>query len=248
VELIEAVATDQLSDLARWIPAAPTRILDVGCGHGALSLALARLGHRVTAIDIDPEAIAAAATRGVTAVQADIAEYEAAPFDVVAFSFSLHHVENPAAALAGARRLLRPGGTLIVDEFAWERADRAAAAWFYDMAAVLAAAGVLVGHSHTAQSGGPPGADALDPLAFWVQRHRDEHGQHTGAAMVEAVDAHFEISHETLTPYLHRYLAGRLNDTVAGRRALDTLRRIEQLRIAAGLLPAVGLRLLAQPR
>ncbi|MDQ3886342.1 MAG: methyltransferase domain-containing protein, partial [Actinomycetota bacterium] len=41
--------------LARLMPAPPARILDVGAGTGFLSLIAARLGHRVTAVDLSAE-------------------------------------------------------------------------------------------------------------------------------------------------------------------------------------------------
>jgi len=51
----------------------PARVLDAGCGDGALSAWLARLGYQVTAIDVDPAAVARARASGVPAVQADLA-------------------------------------------------------------------------------------------------------------------------------------------------------------------------------
>jgi SAM-dependent methyltransferase len=252
VEPIEAIAADQLTDLAGWLPPRPARILDVGCGRGALAQALAGLGYAVTAIDVNPEAVAATAGRGVAAVRADIADYDGGRFDAVVCSLSLHHVEHLAASAARLRDRLRPGGSLIVDEFAWERADRAAATWFYDTAAVLAAAGVLdprhdIAHD-IALDGGPAGADAADPLESWLRRHRDEHGLHSGAAVVAAIGACFEIGAESRAPYLYRYLGGLFTGGDAARGAFGTLRRIERLRVADGTLPAVGLRLVAHPR
>jgi methylase of polypeptide subunit release factors len=42
---------------AEVLPSPPARVLDVGCGVGALSLEMARAGHDVTAVDPDPSAI-----------------------------------------------------------------------------------------------------------------------------------------------------------------------------------------------
>ncbi|MFC6016222.1 class I SAM-dependent methyltransferase [Plantactinospora solaniradicis] len=231
---------DQLAFLTDWLPSAPARILDAGCGRGHLALALDRAGYAVTAVDTDPEAVAVASALGVNAVEADIARYEDDPFDAVLFSLSLHHMADLGDAVERARTLLRPGGTLVVDEFAWERANPATAAWFYDTAAVLAVAGRL-----------GPGTDG-DPLAApyprWVSRHRDELRLHSGATVVAAVAGAFDIRTTTRVPYLYRYLADRLNDDGLGVPVFTALKDIERLRIADGGLAAVGLRLLARPR
>lgn len=57
----------------------PARVLDLGCGSGRIARRLARLGHRVTAVDFDTDAIQAlhsANVEGVTAVQADMLEFD----------------------------------------------------------------------------------------------------------------------------------------------------------------------------
>ncbi|MFI7418683.1 class I SAM-dependent methyltransferase [Nonomuraea sp. NPDC049684] len=112
-----------------------------------------------------------------TAVEADIADYACRAFDAIVFSLSLHHTARLAEAVERARALLAPGGVLIVDEFAGERADRATASWLYDIGAVLS----------------EQGATAADPHTEWVGRHRDEHHLHSGDTMLEAIRAAFEI-------------------------------------------------------
>ncbi len=105
------------------------RVLDVGCGPGHLSLALARRrGLDVTGVDLDPAMIeraranadAAAAhggdARRPTFMVGDVAAlaFPDASFDLVVSTLSMHHWTDPAAGLAEIRRVLRPDGRALV--------------------------------------------------------------------------------------------------------------------------------------
>jgi SAM-dependent methyltransferase len=104
------------------LPGAPARVLEVGCGAGELAETLAGAGYDVLAVD--PEAPAGPLFRRTTIEELD----EAGPFDAVVASLSLHHVHDLTAGLDRVAALLRPGGRLVVDDFAWERLDAPAAA------------------------------------------------------------------------------------------------------------------------
>jgi SAM-dependent methyltransferase len=98
-------------------PGPPGDILDVGCGSGAMLLALEQAGWRGHGIELDAGAAQAANAAGLERVRVgDLldAGYEAGSFDVVRFSHSLEHMRSPRAELAEARRLLRPGGRLAI--------------------------------------------------------------------------------------------------------------------------------------
>ncbi|MEO3808767.1 class I SAM-dependent methyltransferase [Sphaerisporangium sp. B11E5] len=226
---------DQMSFLTRWLPPAPARVLDAGCGRGDLALALDEAGYTVTAVDNDAEAVTAARARGVDAIRGDFAGYDGDPFDAVVFSLSLHHMSRLPKVVHRARALLKQGGLLLVDEFAWERADGATASWFHDMEAVL----------DSAFTPAPPERRPLaeDPYTHWIKRHRP---LHPGEAMIDAIGAAFKVRKATRGPYLHRYLADRISDDDAGARVFTMLRRIERQRILGGGLAAVGLRVVAQ--
>ncbi len=103
-------------------PAAGLNIIDIGCGEGRLTRALAALGARVTGCD--PFIAETAWTgHGAGSYRLVKAAADAIPepdhqADLVLFVFSLHHVpgDKLEAALAEARRLLRPSGRLYVAE------------------------------------------------------------------------------------------------------------------------------------
>jgi ubiquinone/menaquinone biosynthesis C-methylase UbiE len=114
------VAARQLETLARSLPPGPPgRALDIGAGTGFASRALAQWGWRVDAVEpcAAMRAEGAARTGGPTIAWHD-ALAEALPFpdgtfDLALFFAVLEFVEDPARALAEARRVVRPGGCLI---------------------------------------------------------------------------------------------------------------------------------------
>jgi 2-polyprenyl-3-methyl-5-hydroxy-6-metoxy-1,4-benzoquinol methylase len=220
------------------------RILDVGCGRGELAAALARAGHDVTAIDVRlPEPRASAP--GVHFQEVDFLRFDAPPFDAVLFASSLHHIAPLDAAVEHARRLLVPGGLLLAEEFALEAPDAATARWYYEVQALLAAAGRYpVAHIH--------GAPSAEPLERW----RHEHTHHDeplseGRRMREEVARRLELTATHEGPYLYRYIhagiAGTLGVEAPMTEALSShVLEAERRGIAAGALRPVGLRLVAR--
>jgi SAM-dependent methyltransferase len=91
------------------------RILDIACGSGYGSAFLGAHGSQVVAVDIDH----GAASRGLLATSASQASGEDLPFrsecfDSVVSIETLEHVANPARFLDELRRVLRPGGLLVL--------------------------------------------------------------------------------------------------------------------------------------
>ncbi|MGM0584425.1 MAG: class I SAM-dependent methyltransferase [Pseudomonadota bacterium] len=93
------------------------RILDLGCGDGALSEALAAAGAEVVGADASADMVAAARARGIAAVAADgHALGFHGEFDAVFSNAALHWMTEPDAVLAGVARALRPGGRFVAEQ------------------------------------------------------------------------------------------------------------------------------------
>lgn len=232
----DVAAQETLRWLEAVLPAPPARVLEVGAGDGRVAAGIAALGHDVTAIDRDEAAVAEAKGRGVRAECADFLAWSGGPFDVVLFTRSLHHLLPLARAVERAHAALAPGGLLLAEEFAWERLDEAGADWLDGLFETFDVAGLLTS----------PHERGGTPLARWNAHHRDTHGAETGAAVLDAIAARFELLAVEPAPELWRRLAGSLEPT--GRGAVVAFQALEQerRRIAAGELPAIGLHVVAR--
>jgi SAM-dependent methyltransferase len=101
---------------------APGRALDLACGAGRNAVWLAERGWRVTGVDFSPVALAAArrlaAERGVEVewIEADVLGWAPPPaaYELVLVLYLQLPGRERREALAGARRALAPGGTLLV--------------------------------------------------------------------------------------------------------------------------------------
>ena len=99
------------------------RYADLGIGDGMLTMMLAQVADEVTAVDVSPRMLEVACARAKRAGIENIVPVEGrlddlplddGEFDVVVLSQALHHADQPARALREARRILVPGGRVVV--------------------------------------------------------------------------------------------------------------------------------------
>lgn len=135
-------ATYNTNLLSAWLPAldgavaklqSGGRVADVGCGHGASTILMARTYPQSTFVGIDyhessiataRERARAAGVTNATFEVADAAGYGGGPYDVIAFFDCIHDMADPVAAARHARQSLTPGGhVMVVEPFANDRLE-----------------------------------------------------------------------------------------------------------------------------
>jgi SAM-dependent methyltransferase len=147
---------------------------------------------------------------------------------------ALHHVDDLAAALDRSKRLLRPGGRLVVVEYGWDRIDQATARWCWRH---LPADPVQEGRgflrSCCRQWRQDRDAGGAEP--FEVHRDRWARGaaMHDSATMLRELHAGYAARLVTWGPYLYA--------------DLDATDADEQAGIDSGELQATGFRFVGEP-
>ena len=209
------------------LPAAPARMLELGCGPlGGFVPALRGDGY--AAVGVDPEAPDEPGYHRI-----GFEDYRPPqPVDAVVACTSLHHVADLDRVLDRLHDALTPGGRLVVVEWARERFDEPTARWCFARLA----------------------PDPDDPAgAGWLHRHRDrwtdsglpwqeylrswaaQEGLHTGERIVAGLDARFHRRLCTVGPYFFADLA-------------DTTETAEQAAIDNDDIRANGIRYVGRPR
>lgn len=98
-------------------------VLDLACGPGIVTAALAEKARRVVALDLTPQMLANARRRCAAAGRKNVGFVEASAgdlpfpsgaFDAVVTRLSIHHFPEPAPILEETRRVLRPGGSFVL--------------------------------------------------------------------------------------------------------------------------------------
>jgi SAM-dependent methyltransferase len=114
--------------LARLLPPAPARVLDCGAGTGFLTLIAARMGHKVTAVDLSSGMLGHLRRQadreglGVEIVEGSAETPPEGPFDAVMERHVVWTLPDPTATLA-AWRDVAPYGRLVLVEGMWGKVD-----------------------------------------------------------------------------------------------------------------------------
>ena len=153
-------------------PSKPLSILDVACGTGDLALSLARLRpHRIVGIDISEkmleigrQKISRKGQEPVIRLQQGDAEHIPFPdntFDAVTVAFGVRNFDDLGLGLSEMRRVLRPGGCMLILEFSHPAAFPMKQLYGFYSHAVIPAVGRLISGSRTAYTYLPQSVDAF---------------------------------------------------------------------------------------
>jgi len=184
--------------------------------------------------------VAQALARGVDARVVTWPNFASAAFDAALFTRSLHHIGPLDAAIRKARELVKPGGMLMVEDFAFEDADTATIAWLLDILRSPRASALLVAAPDALAS---ELLIASDPISAWRRSH--DHDLHTQAAMCQAIERSFVPVAEARIPYLYRYLIPVLPETPEAADWVEAVLEEEASRGARGEIVLIGWRMVA---
>jgi SAM-dependent methyltransferase len=110
------IIADFVEEICRRVTDRRPRILDVGCGTGANLLMLSKYGD-AEGVDISEDALAFCRDRGLDKVRLGAGEelpYDNGTFDLVTALDVVEHMDNDLAGLKEMRRVLRPGGRVLL--------------------------------------------------------------------------------------------------------------------------------------
>ncbi len=207
---------------------AGTHVLDLGCGAGGFAAAAIERGARVTGIDLDPAAVAAATTAvpaGRFAV-GDAHDPPAGPFQVAAAVQLLAHVANPLVVLRAAARVAP-----VVAVTVWGREQECDVRAFGEALAPWLPPRPPAGRP----SGGPP--PITDPARL---RHLVE----LAGLRVELLDeVHCPFDYPDEEALLGPVLAAGIGRHALNRAGPDAVREAVRRRLAANRTPSGGYRL-----
>jgi SAM-dependent methyltransferase len=228
------VATEQtVLFVQKHLKASNQKILEVGCGLGDVAKALQDLGHAVKAIDLDIDSVVATRAKGVEAEKSDIIHLrESNRYDCVLFTRSLHHINPIENALQNTFQALRPGGLLLVEDFAVERPDIPTLTWLHGLEGLL----------------DKKKAVFSDCLARWQEEHKEVPPLHTGETMINEISKAFQMESRETCAYLYRQFVPQLTPLEDGYEMVQGIFEWEKALISSRLIQPTGLRIISRKK
>jgi methyltransferase family protein len=208
--MIELSALDTYQFVKSMLPHQAQTILEVGCGNGYLC--------------------------------ADVNTWQApeAYFDCVIFNRSLHHLPALQQTMAQVQRLLKQGGRIICQDYAFDRFDERTACWLYQMQRLL----FLSGRYDADPAALPEEASSIEALrTAWLAR-ATEHQLNRYEEMMSALHGTFHERLFAWVPYLFVYIGNGIRQVAPEqeRELLTFLKCMEQYLIEHEAINAVGFR------
>jgi SAM-dependent methyltransferase len=251
--MIELSALDIYQFVKSILPHPAQTIVEVGCGNGYLCLELARDGHEVLGIDVSPDIIQVAERSSAAHPHppgfgslrylcADVNTWQApeSRFDCVIFNRSLHHLPALQHTMEKVQHLLKQGGRIICQDYAFDRFDERTAGFLYQMQRVL----FLSGRYDSDPSTLPDESSSIEALrTAWLTR-ATEHRLNRFEEMMSALHGMFHEHLFAWVPYLFVYIGNGIRQTIPEqeRELLTFLKRMEQYLIDHEAINAVGFR------
>lgn len=236
---IEIPTAATVSFIESYVPTGGA-ILEIGCGSGHVAAKLSMRGYEVVGIDSDEEAVSQARRLDVRVVSASWPEIDVDKVDAVVFTRSLHHISPLPEAVSKALEVLKPEGTVLIEDFAFDEADPAAIEWFQNVVRSRKGQALISPKSNEFVT---TLLNASDALNAWHQDH--DHELHTAAQMTLAIGEDFIIRDTQRVPYLYRYLVNVLPETSEATSFIEEIFS-EELRLGkVGSFSLIGHRVVA---
>jgi SAM-dependent methyltransferase len=201
------------------LPPPPASVLEIGCGtDGGFVPVLRQLGYEAVGVDRN-------APPGPWFERMDFERYEpAGRVDAIIASRSLHHVSDVDGVLDGVATALRPGGAVVVLEWAWELFDDATARWCF--ARLDRSPAIEPGWLERRRDGWLASGE---PWPVYFAQWAAGHGLQRSERVLAGLDERFERNLCSYAPYFFADLA-------------DGSEQDEQAAIDAGEIQATGIR------
>jgi ubiquinone/menaquinone biosynthesis C-methylase UbiE len=246
--LVDLTYREAIGLVSEAIKHEKSKILDVGCGTGSMSLELARSGHDVLGIDIDKQSIGIAnrtMREDSSPKRSGSLEYEMADFgewpssqekyDAIIFSRILHDLSNPEQIVSKAHSMLKDNGRIVCLEYAYDRLDRRTATWLYQLRKLLESAGWYSSPhlSDDPQSG-------IDHIMKEETSERKEH-INTFEEMRKPLEQFFQTEQFSWHCYHSWSILGDMQvpDPEKEKAVASTIKRVEQFLIESGEIESV---------